>query len=163
MKTKLFNISINLGKDTLIVGKKVPQFEFETTSGKSYSNVSLLGKRYIISTFPNVNTKVCKVQTRNMIKEFSSYDNTVLFNLAHNTKADFDSWCAVEGLDAIMVSDVNLDLARTFGLKLPLMKMYARAVFVVDENSYVRYIEVMKDIRDEPDYKALKDHLLSLE
>lgn len=163
MKTKMFNIPINLGESKLLVDKKVPSFSFVTTDNQTFDNVSLLGKNYIISTFPNVNTKVCNVQTRTMIKEFSNYENTLLFNLANNSKEAFDSWCAAEGLDALMVSDPKLELARAFGLKLPLLKMYARAVFIVDTNGYVRYIEVMNDIKDEPDYKALKDHLLSLD
>lgn len=162
MKTKIFSLPISLGKTKLIVDKKVPQFEFEATNGTHYSNVSLLGKRYIISTFPNVNTKVCKIQTRTMIQEFSAYDNTLLFNIAINSKDSFDSWCAVQGLDALMISDPKLELGKKFGLKLPLVKMYARAVFIVDEEGFIRYVEVMNDVSDEPDYKKLRDHLLSL-
>lgn len=162
MKTKIFKLPISLGKTKLTVGKKVPLFEFETTDGGLYSNADLLGKRYIFSTFPNVNTKVCKIQTRTMIQEFSSYDNTLLFNLSNNSKESFDSWCAVQGLDALMVSDPKLKLGKIFGLKLPVVNMYARAVFLVDEEGFVRYIEVMNDITDEPDYKTLRDHLLSL-
>lgn len=162
MKTKLFKLPINLGKTKLFEEKKVPMFEFETTDGKIYTNQNLLGKRYIISTFPDVNSKVCKVQTRTMIQEFSNYENTLLFNVAINSKKSFDSWCAVQGLDALMVSDIKAKLGKTLGLKLPLVNVLARAVVLVDENGYVKHIEVMDDIADEPDYKKLRDRLLSL-
>lgn len=162
MKTKIFSIPLNLGSTKLILDKKVPSFELETTHGDGYSNQNLLGTRYVISTFPNVNTKVCKIQTRTMIQEFSNYDNTLLFNIATNSKESFDSWCAVQGLDALMVSDPKVLLGKNFGLKLPLVNMYARAVFLVDQEGYIRYVEVMDSISDEPDYKKLRDHLLSL-
>ncbi len=162
MKTKLFRIPINLGKTKLFKDKKIPMFTFETTDGEIYTNQNLLGKRYIISTFPDVNSKVCKVQTRTMIQEFSNYENTLLFNVAINSKDSFDTWCAVQGLDALMVSDTKAKLGKTLGLKLPLINVLARSVVLVDEDGYVRHIEVMNDIVDEPDYKLLRDRLLSL-
>lgn len=162
MKTKVFRIPVSLGAAKLEVGKKIPMFDVRTTSEISLSNQNLLGTRYIISTFPNINTKVCDVQTRHMVTTFSAFDNTKLINVSTNTPASLKEWCAADGTDALMVSDQDASFAKKLGLKLPLVKAIARAVVLVDELGYVRYIEVTPNLEDEPDYKILNDHLLAL-
>lgn len=159
MKTRIFGFPIALVKSDLTIGKKIPIFEFTTTDGQKYTHATLLGKNYIISTFPNVKTRVCHLQTRTMISDFSNYPNTLLFNIATNSKEDFDEWCAGQGLDALMISDLGGKLGKKFGLKMPFLPMLARAVILVDCEGYIRYIEVMDDIAHEPNYKQLKDEI----
>lgn len=161
MKTKLFRIPVSLGRSKVEVGKKIPLFEVKTTSEIHLSNQSLLGSRYIISTFPNINSKVCDLQTREMVKKFSSFENTRLINVSTNAPAALKEWCAADGTDALMVSDQDALLGKALGLKLPLVKALARAVILVDEKGYVQYVEVTPNMEDEPDYKILNDHLLS--
>ncbi len=159
MKTKLFGIPIYLKGDAIALHKKIPNFETTDTKGNKINHLTFMGKKVIISTFPDVNTKVCNLQTRKFIEQVGNLENAVLLNVSTNSKEDFDAWCATEGLDAIMISDPNCDLALRLGLQLPLIKKYARAVILVDEEGFVEYIEVLDDISHEPNYKNITDRL----
>ena len=61
-------------------------------------------------------------------------------------------------LDVITLSDYkDRSFGENYGLYIEEMGLLARAVFIVDENNNVTYVEYCKDISDEPNYdKALE-------
>ncbi|MEG0326908.1 MAG: redoxin domain-containing protein [Erysipelothrix sp.] len=159
MKTKVFGISLNLKESELVLGKKFPYFDVETVYGDAFSHVNLLGKKTVISTFPDINTKVCSIQTRKFIESFQNDDRVQLVSISTNSNNDFLHWCAQEGLKATMISDKSGDIAKRLGVWIPIINKYARTVMIVDELGYIEKIYVTKNITDEPDYKAVIGYL----
>lgn len=158
MKTKIIGLPLKM-KYAPKGGEKINDFNFTTTDGRSFDNKKLLGTRYIISTFPSIDTKVCNLQTRSMIARFSNINNTLLFNVSTSSKDRFDKWCAGTGLKANMVSDSKAHFLKKLGLKLPMIKIASRSVIVVDTNGVAQYVEITKSVSDEPDYSKLYESL----
>ncbi len=48
--------------------------------------------------------------------------------------------------------DANFGLA--YGVLIEDLRLLARAVFVIDRENTIRYIEIVSEIRTEPDYEA---------
>ena len=46
------------------------------------------------------------------------------------------------------------DFGNTYGLLIQELRLLARAVFVVDKEGVIRYIEVVEELTNEPDYQA---------
>lgn len=136
------------------VGSKAPDFSIPNTDGGTTSLSDLRGKKAILSVFPDINTRVCDLQTRNFFKLASSLTDTNIVNISNNTLDQLTDWCAVADIDTLMLSDTSLDFAKAYGLYMPEYKMLARSIFVIDEDGTLVYSEICPEMAEEPDYQA---------
>lgn len=139
------------------VGTKAPDFLLKNITGGQTSLDDLKGKKAILSVFPDINTRVCDLQTRNFFKLAASLENTTIVNISNNTVDQLKDWCAVAGIDSIMLSDTDLTFAKAYGLYMPEYKMLARSVFVIDETGTLTHVEITPEMAQEPDYQAAID------
>jgi len=65
-------------------------------------------------------------------------------------------WCGAAGVERVqMLSDyVNVDFGKAWGTYVPELRIDQRAVFVVDANNIVRYVEYVPVIGQQPNYDA---------
>lgn len=148
-----FTVQGNLPK----IGEKAPNFSLLDLNDNQVSLSDFTGKKVLISVFPDINTRVCDLQTVHFFKLADKLENTVILNISNNTKEEFKEWCAVKDVDAIMLSDQDKTFAETYGLWIPKMKKLARSIFVVDEDGTLVYKELVPEVSSKPDYdKALE-------
>jgi len=150
----------------LKAGDKAPDF---SCVGAGLSIVTLAetaGKARLFSVVPSLDTPVCNTQTRKFSEELSSLgDKASAYTVSLDLPFAQQRWCT----DAKVENLKNLSDVRDHsfgehygvlvkGLPIPLL---ARSVFVVDGQDTIRYVEIVPDISQEPDYgpalKALKD------
>ncbi|WP_240915956.1 thiol peroxidase [Erysipelothrix sp. HDW6C] len=136
------------------VGDKIPAFSLPSLAGKTVTNEDLLGKTTIISVFPDINTRTCDLQTRHFFKVASELDDVTIVNLSNNTLDQFGEWCATAGIDAEMLSDADLEFAHAYGLYMPEFNVLARSIFVVDAEGVLKYVEIVPEMANEPNYDA---------
>jgi len=65
-------------------------------------------------------------------------------------------WCGAAGVKNVQtLSDHNkADFGNAYGVLIKELRLLARAVFVVDKKGVIRYIEVVDELSNEPDYEA---------
>lgn len=136
------------------VGDMAPDFNLPNIDDTTTSLQDLKGKKAIVSVFPDINTRVCDLQTRNFFKLASTLTNTVIVNVSNNSIDQLKDWCAVADIDALMLSDVSLEFAKAYGLFMPEYNVLARSVFVLDENGKLLYAQICPEMSQEPDYQA---------
>jgi thiol peroxidase len=56
----------------------------------------------------------------------------------------------------------DLSFGTAYGLVIKELRLLTRAVLVVDKSGTVQYIQVVKEITDEPDYRAVLDKVKDL-
>lgn len=138
------------------VGLPAPEFTLNDLDNNPVSLSDFKGKRILISVFPDINTRVCDIQTVRFFQLSKDLENTVILNISNNSKADLESWCATKGVDAIFLHDDERTFADTYGLWLPKIEKLARSIFIVDTDGTLIYSELVPEIAQEPDYnKAL--------
>ncbi|MBI3238621.1 MAG: thiol peroxidase, partial [Flavobacteriia bacterium] len=86
-------------------------------------------------------------------------ENTKVLCISRDLPFAQKRFCGAEGLDNVLtLSDFNTgDFGKDYGLELIDGKMkglHARAVIVLDENHKVTHVELVPDIKDEPNYDA---------
>ena len=66
-------------------------------------------------------------------------------------------WCGAAGVDKVTTLSDHRDAAfgEAYGVLIKELRLLARAVFVVDREGIIRYIELVKEIAEEPDYDAV--------
>jgi thiol peroxidase len=66
-------------------------------------------------------------------------------------------WCGAAGVDKVVtLSDHrNASFGTAYGVLIKELRLLARAVFILDRQGIVRYIQIVKEVTDEPDYDAV--------
>ncbi len=153
------------GKAVTLLGKMVQTGHTAknfTALGSDLKPVNLSdfrGQVRIISSVPSVDTDVCAQQTRRFNLEASKLDQVKIVTISCDLPFALKRFCAAEGIDNIVTLSDQKD--RDFGIKYGLLieefGILARAVVVVDKDDMVRYVEVVDEISEYPDYdKALE-------
>lgn len=118
---------------------------------------STAGKQRLISVVPSIDTSVCDIQTRRMNEEAARLgEDVVVVTVSADLPQAQKRWCGAAGVErVIMLSDyMNLDFGEAYGTAVPELGVDQRAIFVVDPNNTVRYVEYVPGIGQHPDYEA---------
>lgn len=112
----------------------------------------------VISVVPSLDTSVCDAQTRRFNQDLSDKDVTVL-TISNDLPFAQARWCGASGLDnVITLSDhKDLDFALKYGCLVEELRLLTRAVFVLDGDNKVVYVEYLDEITNHPNYDAVID------
>ncbi|MBW2581555.1 MAG: thiol peroxidase [Deltaproteobacteria bacterium] len=137
---------ITLMGTELQVGDKAPDFVAIDNDLNPVSFDSFRGKVCIVSSVPSLDTPVCDMETRREIL-------TISVDLPFAQKR----WCGAAGVDRVQTLSDHRDVAfgQAYGVLIKGFRLLARAVFVVDKEGTIRYIELVKEIASEPDYDSV--------
>lgn len=136
------------------IGKKAPQFKLKNLNDQMIGTESLKGNVVLVSVFPDINTRICDLQTRHFFKLASELNDVKIVNVSNNSKEDFTSWCATNGIDSEMLRDEDHAFADAYGIWIPEFEVLARSIFVLDQNSNLIYSEIVPEMAQEPNYEA---------
>ena len=139
------------------VGDKAPEFEVIANDLSSYTLSSCSGKVRMISSVPSLDTPVCDTQTRRFNEEMAGFGNDiVLLTISMDLPFAQVRWCGAAGIaKAITLSDHrSAEFGEKFGVLIKELRLLSRAIFIVDKNEVIRYIEIVPELTNEPNYKA---------
>ncbi|MDP3283788.1 MAG: thiol peroxidase [Desulfobacterales bacterium] len=149
---------MTLAGRALKVGDKAPDFEVTGNDMKPVKFSSFSGKACIISAVPSLDTPVCDMETRRFNKEAAGLgSDVVILTISMDLPFAQKRWCGAAGVDRVItLSDYKTaDFGMAYGVLIKEIKLLARAVFVTDKKGVIRYIQIVKEIADEPDYGAI--------
>jgi thiol peroxidase len=142
------------------VGEPAPDFEVLANDLSAVKLSVFRGKVCVICTVPSLDTPVCDTEVRKFNERAASLGDDIAV-LAISTDLPFAQgrWCGAAGIDNVQtLSDHrNVEFGTRYGVLIEGLRLLARAVFVVDKEGLIRYIEVVDELTNEPDYEgALK-------
>ena len=144
-----------LGED-IQVGEQAPEFSAITRDWKTMKGLEgSQGNVRIIGALPSLSTGVCDRETRRFNMEASSLgDNISILMISMDLPWTIDNWCAAAGVEQVVtLSDHKQgDFGKKYGVLLKEPRIFRRAVFVVDREGKVVYVEYLPSLGDEPDY-----------
>ena len=148
----------------LQVGDRAPDFVATDNDLHSVSFDSFRGKICILSSVPSLDTPVCDMETRRFNDEAGRLgDNVEIITISMDLPFAQKRWCGAAGVDRVQTLSDHRDAAfgQAYGVLVKGLRLLARAVFVVDKQGTIRYMELVKEIASEPDYdsvlKAVKE------
>ena len=138
------------------VGDKAPEFTVTANDMTPFALSSCKGKVCIICSVPSLDTPVCDLETRRFNQEVTAMGGVLLLTVSMDLPFAQKRWCGATGATAVMTLSDHKDASfgTAYGVLIKELRLLARAVFVVDRQGIVRYVELVKDIGDEPDYRA---------
>jgi thiol peroxidase len=147
------------------VGERSPEFNLLDRDQVEKNFSDYKGNIVVISVVTSLDTSVCDVQTRrfNQAAAGLGEDVTVL-TVSMDLPFAQKRWCAAAGIDnVITLSDHRHgSFGWAYGVLIENLRLLARAVFVVDKEGVVRYIQIVDEITDEPDYDEVLNAVKAL-
>lgn len=136
------------------VGEKAPNAKLVNAKGETVELADFLGKVTIISVIPNVLTRTCELQTKRF-DEVTSDKDIQYVTVGRNTVEEFNQWNLDNELNVTTLTDAEGEFGKAYGLDIDLdgNALLTRAVFVVDSEGTIQYVEIVDEVVNEPDYK----------
>lgn len=139
----------------LKVGDKAPAF---TVVDKALQEVNLegfAGKVKILSVTPSLDTPVCDAQARRFNEEAANLGGDVaILNISMDLPFALARFCTTAGLDKVeALSDHREGAFGTdYGVLIKELKIHARAIFVLDREDNIAYLEIVPEMTDNPNF-----------
>ena len=142
---------------SILVGEKVPGFTVLDQSLQPVSLGDLKGKIKVISVTPSLDTPVCDLQAHWFNEEATSLPEYVaVINISMDLPFAIRRFCIAGGIDAVKVYSDHREASfgKGWGVLIKELRLLARAVFVVDKDDVLRYVEIVHEATDPPDYDS---------
>jgi len=142
-------------------GSKAPAF---SVLEKDLSEVKLAdfsGKVKIISVTPSLDTPVCDLQAKTFEEKAEKLpDDVVVINISMDLPFAIARFSEGAKIDKIRTLSDHRDASfgNSYGVLIKELRLLARSVFVIDKSDIVRYVEIVPEVTNQPDYaKALEE------
>lgn len=159
MKVTFQGQPITLKGKQVKVGDVAPDFTVVDNDLKPLKLKDTKGKRVFL-TVPSLDTPVCDTEVRRFNQEAVKLEeNVTIYTVSMDLPFAQGRWCGGAGIDKVKtVSDYkDREFGNNYGVYIDELGLLSRAVFVIDENNKVVYVEYLQEITDEPNYeKALE-------
>jgi thiol peroxidase len=133
--------------DVTLVGNDLSPVEFSSYKG---------GVR-ILSAVPSLDTPVCDMQTRRFNDEAGKLgDDVSILTISMDLPFAQTRWCGAAGVEEVVTLSDHRDAAfgMAYGVLIKEFRLLARAIFVVDKKDTIQYLQLVKEIAEEPDYAS---------
>ena len=151
---------LTLMGEAIHVGDKAP--DFAVLAG-DLSEVNLDtdgGKVRLVLSVPSLDTPVCDQETKKFSDKGAQFpDNVVVYTISCDLPFAQNRWCGTAGVENVKTLSDHRDMsfAQAYGTWVKELRLLSRAVFVIDANDVVQYVEYVPEIGEHPNYDAAVD------
>ncbi len=137
-------------------GETAPDFPVLDNDLSPVTLADSKGSVRIISVVPSLDTGVCDQQTRRFNEEAASLEGVRVLTISVDLPFAQKRWCGAAGVDRVQTLSDHRDLSfgTAYGVVIKELRLLARAVFVVDKNDKVVYVEYVPEVTQHPNYEA---------
>lgn len=155
MKITFQGNPITLKGIQLRVGDKAPDFTLMNNELHPITLQDTKGKRIFV-VVPSIDTGVCDMEVRKFNEEASKLDNVTIYTISMDLPFAQARWCGAAGIkNVITLSDYkNREFGDKYGVYINELGLLTRAIFVLDEDNNITYVEYCSEVTNEPDYAA---------
>lgn len=137
-------------------GDKAPDFTVLANDLTPVTLADSKGQVRLISVVPSLDTGVCDAQTRRFNEEAANLPNVQIITISVDLPFAQKRWCGAAGIDKVQTLSDHRELSfgKAYGVAIEELRLLARAIFVVDSNDTVTYVEYVSESTDHPNYEA---------
>ena len=154
-----------LGRE-LKVGDSAPDFEVVANDMSAVKLSSYQGKVCIITSVPSLDTSVCDIETRRFNEEAGKLGGDVaVLTISMDLPFAQKRWCGTADVKNVQTLSDHREASfgKAYGVLIKELRLLARAVFVIDKNGTIRYMQIVDELTNEPNYEAALEAVKGLE
>ncbi|WP_156291477.1 thiol peroxidase [Oceanobacillus salinisoli] len=138
------------------VGDTAPNITVLSNDLKEVTLDDYQGKIKLIAAVPSVDTGVCAEETKRFNEEADQLDNVQVLTISMDLPFAQARWCAAEGVNNLDTLSDHRDASfgENYGVLMKENRLLARAIFVLDSENKVTYVEYVPEVTTHPNYDA---------
>lgn len=136
-------------------GDSAPDFKVLTADMKEKTLADFSGKTLVISVTPSLDTAVCDLQANQFNHEAASLPgDIVVLNISVDLPFALGRFCAAKGIDRVITLSDHRDVSfgNAYGVLIKETRLLTRSVFIIDKTGVVRYVEIVGETSNQPNY-----------
>lgn len=141
------------------VGQKAPPFKLLAIDMSEVELSQTRGKVRLLSVVYSLDTNVCDLQTQRFEEEASKFKDVVIYAISMDLPFAQARYCGAHNISNLKtLSDYReASFGRAYGVLIEKLRLLSRAIFVIDRDDIVRYVEYVPEVAQHPDYdKAIE-------
>ncbi len=149
----------------LKVGDKAPDFVVLDQDMREVKKSDFANKIKVISVTPSLDTPVCDMQAHKFEDEATSLpDDVVVLNISMDLPFAIKRFCTSGNIKKVIALSDHRDASfgSNWGVLIKELRLLTRAVFIVDKDDSIRYVQIVPEATHQPDYDAALNVLKSL-
>lgn len=138
-------------------GDKAPDFTIIDQSLQPVSLKDYAGKVILLSVVPSLDTGICSAQTKRFNEEAGKLpEDVAVLTVSMDLPFAQARFCGAENIDRVKVLSDHRDasFAQAYGTLVKELRLECRAIFVIDRDGIIRYVEYVPEIASHPNYDA---------
>ena len=168
--TVAFNgLGVTLNSDGLKVGDNAPAFVATTIDFQDVVIGGQKDKLQVLAFVPSLDTNTCELETIAFNKKAQEMDNVQVTIISKDLPFAQKNFCGDHNIKNVQtVSDYkDANNAKRYGTTISapafLEGFFGRVVYVIDTKGKVAYVQVVKEIANEPDYEEVMQVLKKID
>jgi thiol peroxidase len=139
----------------LKAGDKAPDFACVDNTLKPVTLADTGRTVRIFSVVPSLDTPVCDAQTRRFNEEAAKLSGVDIYTVSVDLPFAQKRYCNAFAVDRVkMLSDhKDATFGTNYGTLIKDLRIESRAIFVVDRDNVIRYVQYVKETGEHPDYE----------
>jgi len=138
-------------------GDKAPDFKVLNGDLAEVNSTEFDGKIKVIASVPSLDTPICDLQIKRFNDEASNISkDVVIIFISMDLPFAQKRFCGEYDIKKVKTfSDhKNADFGEKYGVLIDELRLLARAVFVIDKDNTVQYVELVKELTEHPNYDS---------
>ena len=148
---------VTLVGEDIKTGQKAQDFKALNTALEEVRLSSFKDKIKLIASVPSLDTPVCDLEIKRFNDEAAklSKDLVIIF-ISMDLPFAQKRFCQANDIKIVKtLSDhKDADFGRKFGVLIKELRLLARAIFILDKDDVIKYIQVVPELSSPPDYDA---------
>jgi len=140
------------------VGEAAPDFMVLDNNLTPVKLSAYRPKLCILSSVPSLDTPVCDIETRKFNEEASKLgENVQILTISMDLPFAQKRWCGSAGVNKIQTLSDHREaqFGIAYGVLIKELRLLARAFFLVDQKGILQYVQLVKEIANEPNYDEI--------
>jgi len=140
----------------LKVGDTAPNFQCVDIGMKPVTLADTGSAVRIFSVIPSLDTPVCDAQTKRFNEESVQMAGVDIYTISMDLPFAQKRWGSAFQVDRVKMLSDHRDgsFGASYGTLIKDLRIESRAIFVVDKENKIRYVEYVKEVADTPNYDA---------
>src|SRR5262245_59401596 len=145
------------------VGQKAPEFTALAGDLSPVTLASSKGKTRLLISVPSLDTPVCDAETRRFNEEAAKLSGVEVLVISVDLPFAQGRFCSTAGIKNVKCLSDHRDTSfgKAYGTLIKELRLDSRAIFIVDANDTVQYVEYVKEVGSHPNYDAALNALKS--
>ena len=148
----------------ITVGQKAPDFKLIAIDSSEVELWHSRGKVRLLSVVHLLNTEACNLQTQKLEQETANFKDVVIYAISMDLPFAQARYCSTHNISKLKTLSDHREASfgKAYGVLIEELRLLNRAIFIIDRDDTVRYVDYVPEVTEHPDYNKAVEALRSV-